>query len=714
MRRLALILAALTVAVAAWAQEEDGPAALLADEVYVSEGLLIAEGAVEVVYERRRLKAKKIVYLPEEDRILVEGPIVLIDRNGDRFLGEEIRIDRELELGIIRGARIVLNRQLQIAANEAVAAGDRYVQLTRAVASACRVCAAKPVPLWEIRSERVVLDRDERQIYFTKAQFRVAGVPVAYLPRLRLPLDDRARGFLRPGFETSSLLGFGIKIPYFIPLGESRDITLSPYISLETRTLEYRYRQAFRNGELEINGAFTSDDLQDGPRAYVFAEAEFRLPRDFVLGFDLELASDDDYLAEYDISEKDRLDSSVTLDRVREDELIVTRATRYSSLRLDDNGETLPFVEGRGEYVRRFDTGRLGGTAELSVIGSAYARESIRGFDTPADDDTTPDGRDATRLGARFDWRRSDVLSGGVEATVLGRLDAQSFGIVSDDAFPDMVHRLVPTAGVELRWPHERRSGARREVIEPIVQVLWTDPDFERAPNEDSTRVAFDEGNLFAISRFPGTDRIERGLRLNAGVTYTGFGPGGSERTLTLGRVFRDEDRDQFAEGSGLDGRISDWLASGHLILSETFAVEGRLLFDDEFDVSQGEARGRFGIDNVVVDAGYVWLSTQRYADGIARPQTSELTLAAAAQLSPAWGASIGVRYDFEARRTAESELALRYENECARANFTVEREFTSADALSPETRFGLSVSLKGFSDRDSVDELGVCSPYAY
>ena len=63
----------------------------------------------------------------------------------------------------------------------------------------------------------MIHDAEARQLFFSNAQIRISGVPVFYLPRLRLPDPtlERARGFLIPRFRTSSDLGTGIKLPYF-------------------------------------------------------------------------------------------------------------------------------------------------------------------------------------------------------------------------------------------------------------------------------------------------------------------------------------------------------------------------------------------------------------------------------------------------------------------------------------------------------------------
>ena len=87
-------------------------------------------------------------------------------------------------------------------------------------------------------------------------------------------------------------------------------------------------------------------------------------------------------------------------------------------------------------------------------------------------------------------------------------------------------------------------SGATH-VIEPVAQFIWASSNAEVLPNEDSVLVEFDEGSLFSLDRFPGSDAVERGPRANLGVTWTRYDPSGWSMGVTLGRVFREADLDQ-------------------------------------------------------------------------------------------------------------------------------------------------------------------------
>ena len=265
------------------------PAMLVADQVFITpERTLIAEGNVEAFQGDIRLRAQKITFDRDNGTLQIVGPI-RIDQGGEiTILASAAEMDKDLRNGILNGARMVFQQQLQLASVQMTRVSGRYTQLYKTSVTSCHVCGDGSPPLWQIRAERVTHDQLEKQLYFENAQFRILDVPVFYFPGLRLPDPtlDRASGFLVPSVRTTSALSTGIKVPYFFTFGDNRDLTLAPYLSSKTRTLDARYRQAFRNGALEIEGAITRDDLQPGDtRGYLFADGAFDLRNDFKLEF---------------------------------------------------------------------------------------------------------------------------------------------------------------------------------------------------------------------------------------------------------------------------------------------------------------------------------------------------------------------------------------------------------------------------------------------
>ena len=363
--RLILALLFFLLPISAVAQ---GTASLVADNVTLTEDKrLIATGNVEAFYQDTTLRASRIIYDQATDTLQITGPIVIQTKDGTFLTAREADLDPQLQNGILRGARIVLNDQLQLASNQINQEGQRFLQLYKTTASSCNVCGDK-APLWSIRSESVIHDRDEQQLYFENAIFLIKDIPVFWIPRIRLPDPtlERSAGFLIPEQIITSELGTGYKIPYFIPIGDHKDLTLTPYLSPETRTLELTYRQAFANGNLRATGAVSDDTLIDENRSYLFANGQFNYGDGYRLTFDIEVTSDDDYLDIYNFSGKDRLDSAVNLRRVTDTTLIDNTLTIYQSLREDEDDDSLPPVVADFVYEKRLQP-RFGGTLTLGA-----------------------------------------------------------------------------------------------------------------------------------------------------------------------------------------------------------------------------------------------------------------------------------------------------------------------------------------------------------
>ena len=687
MRLLRLLIALFCLALPAAAQDQ---ATLVADRVYITgQSVLIAEGNIEVFYKGARLTARRITFDRSSNRLTMEGPIALTDGEDVALFAEFADLSTDLQDGILTSARLVLDERLQLAAVEIARVGGRYTELNKVVASSCQVCPSQPVPLWSIRARRVIHDQEERQIYFENAQFRIGRIPVFYLPTLRMPDPtlDRARGFLSPSLRTTSQLGTGLKLPYFFPLGRSADVTVTPYLSAATTTIELRYRQAFRHGDILFNGAVSRDDILPGDtRAYLFGEGMFDMPHDFKLSFGLQVTSDDAYLLDYGYSEADRLESNVALTRVRRDEYIDARILAYHTLRDSETNSTQPIVVTEGYYEKRFVPEALGGEAALSIDTlTAYRPSSV-----------DADGRDVARAVARLEWDRTFVLGPGVLTTTSARLTADHYAIAQDSAFDSGVSRLIPEAAVTLRWPLRKveSNGNVTHILEPVAMLAVSPTGLEPVPNEDSTLSEFDEGNLLSYGRYPGSDAYEEGLRLALGLNWTVVDERGRSVAITFGRLFRSED-DQFGTGTGLSGSTSDWLVAAQFGMSNKLAFTVRTLVDDDLSISKADLRMSYSDTTFDIETGFLYLDIAPSENRL--DQSTEWAFDGTWRIDPNWSANADWRYDFEEGRATRAGLGVGFQNECVRVDLSLSRRFTSSTSVRPTTDFGLNVELIGF-----------------
>lgn len=712
--RLAIALSLLLSSAAPLAVSAQESATLVADSLQIAgDARLIAQGSVEVFYQGRRLTASRIVYDQSADRLLIEGPIRLTDETGTiTVVAAQADLAADLTEGILQSARVVLDQKLQMAAAEMRRSGGRYLQLDNAVASSCRICAGSTTPLWEIRARRVLHDQQERQIYFDQAQLRVGGMPVLFIPRLRIPDPtlDRSSGFLMPEYTSRSGLGFGVTVPYFLTLGPSRDLTFSPSIMANGRSLGLRYRQAWDNGGITVTGALSRDEIQPGEmRGYVIADGLFALPNDFRLAFHAEAVSDDAYLADYGISDQDRIANSVQVERVRRDEYIKGRVVNFDTLRANELPSATPYLVTDATYISRFTLGRLGGEGTLRFGAHTHTREASVVTDSPLDADDIAEGADMNRLTIGADWRRDWVMPGGILGAVIGDIRIDSYTISDDVTYAGQTTRTLAGGAVEFRWPWVR-SGANgvTQVIEPVAQLVWSSEGAGGAiPNEDSRLAEFDEANLFSMNRFPGVDAVETGFRANLGVSWTRIDPDGWTLGATVGRVFREAPVTTFSTASGLGGVTSDWLLALTAETADGLSLAGRVIAASDLSVTRGEMHAAYESDRFTVNSGYIW-SIADPAEG--RPdRVSDLVLGGSYQITPWWQTSASGRYDLEGDSYRSADFGLTYRNECLNVDLSLSRRFTTSTSVRPGTTVDLSVELLGFGGGTAAGPARMC-----
>jgi LPS-assembly protein len=163
----------------------------------------------------------------------------------------------------------------------------------------------------------------------------------------------------------------------------------------------------------------------------------------------------------------------------------------------------------------------------------------------------------------------------------------------------DTAARVMPTVGLEYRYPVVANSSWGTHLFEPIAQILASpnEQKIGKLPNEDSQSLVFSDSNLFSLNRFSGYDRTEGGIRANVGAQFTTtFNDGGYLNAL-VGQSYHLAGRNSFVAdavrgtdlvntglNSGLDKSRSDYV--------------GRFAFSPNKQVSF-IARGRFDSESL-------------------------------------------------------------------------------------------------------------------
>ena len=663
-------------------------ATLVADQVTVDpSGILTASGNVEIFYDGSHLSASQVIYSQSADQLTIQGPLIIRDKDGTVLTADTASLDPKLRTGVLISARLVLNKQLQLAASEIQQLPDNTTQMRQVGATSCTVCDGRP-PLWEIRARSVVHKKEEQQLYFDDAVLRIRGVPIIWVPYLRIPDPTltRATGLLRPIFRSSDLFGFGVKLPYFWRISDSRDITFTPYISPVTTTLEMRYRQAFSKGNVIIESAVSNDNLiRNKLRGFLRVSGKFEMPYDYRLTFCGTSVTDRSYLLQYAYGkDENRLKSNLRLERVD------TRFLSWAEIAYFTDLSTIDPIESRPPLI--FDIGFEKRNAYENIGTLTYGLSSEAHFRfnhiSPASD------RDTVRVGAFAKLNSRKVFNNGLvlECIIDTRLNYYNY---NDDMAYNNGLRGSSSASLILRYPLIKNTNSATHILEPMFISGWSKSFGKPIANEDSTRTEFDEANIHSLIRFAGDDILPNGQQMAAGIYWHRVGTNSNwssrlyaGRVFTLGKPFG-------SFSSGLSGSQSDWLIASQIQLGNGLQIDGRALLDENYSTVKTEVATKWDLTNWDLTANYIWLPAD--PDENRSDAVSEWRLSANYQVNDQWRIGLSGRYDIITDQAAQAGLRLRWQNECIGVELSASRRYVTSTTVETTTDYDLSIDMLGF-----------------
>ena len=199
--------------------------------------VLHAQGNVLVQHGDKKFKAQMLKFDQASNEIILTDLEEFHDGRAIKISSKEALISSDLSEGIIRSASILIDDAIKIRTGE-VSLSDGKISNAKGISrvTSCKECEGKD-PKWFLTASSAKRDNENSNIIYKNVTVRVKGFPVAYIPYLRMPDPsvDRARGFLVPEAALTSNLATGLKLPYFIPMGLSSDILLTPYFRQRQR-----------------------------------------------------------------------------------------------------------------------------------------------------------------------------------------------------------------------------------------------------------------------------------------------------------------------------------------------------------------------------------------------------------------------------------------------------------------------------------------------
>jgi LPS-assembly protein len=677
----------------------DQPILLQADEiVYDSENHLVsAVGHVEIADQDRTLIADRVDYDQDADRVTASGHVSIMDSKGNVAFADHVILTDRMRNGALSGFGALLGKTGRLAARSAERVNGNTVIAHGTVYSPCKICQqqGQRTPLWQVKAERVVYDQVKHKVHFRNATVEVKGVPVAWLPTVSMvdPTVRYASGLLTPEVGNSTKIGYFTRLPVYIALSSSQDMTVAPMIStLGGEVLEMEYRQRWNNGGfwLQGSGAYNPDGGlagSPGPQTYghIFGSGRQQLAEDWRAGFDVQATSNSAYMRFYDISFLDRLTNDLFLEATPGRTRFALTSYWFQGLRSTDLQSRIPYVLPKLEFSYIPVDKVAGGSFRFDLSGVAIGRDSQR---------------NDQRGTAEVNWKRPEVLGNGQIWTLVldARGDAYHFDVPRNTirTTDNTIERGTAYAALDWRWPFIAEEGEHSYIIQPIAQFIAQpyggNPLGLRI--EDSQDFEFSDFNVFSFNQLPGYDIIESGPRANVGADAEMLFPGGKVEAM-VGQTYRLKPDPVLGALTGNTGTASDVVG--------TFSIKfPHLDLTDRMDIDRGN--GNIRRHEVYVTGSYNRSSVQvsyvqlpQSVTNLGLPSREQINAQADLNLWGNWQVFAAGQRDLANSQFLNTEYGLGYEDECLAISLAYRRKYTEDLILGvpPSTSVILRFSLK-------------------
>ncbi|WP_298671387.1 LPS assembly protein LptD [uncultured Sphingomonas sp.] len=674
-----------------------------------NDDIVTATGDVRMFRQGQRLRAERVVWNRKTGQVVANGNVAITNPEGDVAYGDSIDLTDSLRDGVVHNLLVVLDQGGRLAATQGTRHDDGSISLNHAAYSACSVTDSDGCPKnpsWKITAVKVLYRPDRERVYYTGARVHVFGFASVPLPRFSHPVGDgNASGLLSPNIRLDGVNGLEIVTPYYFDLSRNRSITITPHVfSAVLPMMQANYQALETNGAISLTGYITasrrSDDISAGPdaptsmalRGYLDGVGRFQFDQNWSLSGSMRLVTDRTFLRRYDISNDDRLRTTLALERVDRDSYFSLAGWAVQTMRVGDIQGLQPVALPELDYRRRIHEELLGGTVQLQLNTLAIARAQ---------------GQDTQRAFAavRWDLRRITTLGQEVTFTAYARADAYNTSDIAATLVPsyrglDGFHtRGIAALAVDIRWPFVGSLFGGTQRFTPRFQIVAS-PQINNldVPNEDARAVDLEDSNLFALNRFAGYDRWEDSSRATYGAEWALTLPGFTLSTV-IGQSYRLSDRPSILpQGTGLSDRFSDIVGRTELRFRDFVSIIHRYRVDkDNFAVRRNEIDATIGSRSNYFMLGYLRLNRNITSMEDLQDQ-EELRVGGRIKLSRFWSAYGSTVIDLTNSASASApilsaatsakfnpvrhRLGITYEDDCLTIGATWRRDYqTTGDA---------------------------------
>ncbi len=671
------------------AEEDKDQYLLSADEIQNDDpnGIVTASGAVEIHNNQKILKAEHVEYQQKIDVVKADGNVALMTEDNNVVFAKKSTLSTNFANGSAENVAMLMTDNSRFIANDARRLDNRYMLFGMGMFSPCNLCVSNPrkAPIWQVKAAKITHDNVEKNIIYRDATLEMWGLPIMYTPYLSHPdpTVKRRQGLLNLRYVNSPDLGTQVVVPYYFDIAPDMDYTAKPnFNGKDGMRFAGVLRKRYEHGDINVDHSLAITDRVDDDgitktdqiRGHLSGYAHFDIDNIFRTGADFAVQTDKNYLARYNENKEDVLTNRLFLEGFKGRGFGAAEMFYFQDNRPGGRPEQ-PLVLPRFRVSQYGEPNMtLGGRWSFDGEAVALKRDS---------------GQDVKKLGVDFGWERRDILPLGLVSTLKGSVRNDTFlvnNLVSPDTpgriyNDDVTNRLFPQGQVTVSYPLAGYADTFTHTVEPIFALSASptrklDP---RIPNEDSLDVDFDTTNLFELSRYPGTDSMEQGIRSSYGFKTGFYNHSGGFSEFTFGQSYRLSDDPLFPKGTGFDAPLSDYVGQLKLEPGKWMKMDYNFRLDKSLATSRRhEIYTSFGVPQFRPRFTYTYSDPAIFVPGVSN-RVEELKFGFTSNFTEFWTFNFDQTNDLRPitdgpRTTA---VSLTYQDECFTTYLSFSRDHT-------------------------------------
>ena len=673
-----------------------------ADTITVERGeILFAEGNVLVQYGNNKIVAKSLKFNQKTKELKFTEIQDLQDGNAISLSASEAVISSDLSEGIISAANLILDKTIKIQTGEVRLKEGQISSVSQIYkVTSCDECEGKE-PNWYLSASSAKRDSENSNIIYKDVTVRVKGLPVAYIPYLRMPDPsvDRARGFLVPEAVLTSNLASGLKLPYFIPMGLSSDFLLTPYFSSKTNTLEYRYRKKFRNGDLSVTGAFSHDDLVNNDLRY-FSQlvGNYQLSYGISLNFNVGTVGDSSYLGDYVYSEESEFNSEISLKKtIVEKQQFFDGDLSYMREKEQDNSLN-EYYSLSGSYITEISPVDLPGRLRLSAnLNSSVNVNDDNSFSRPPS---------SAQVGINYN-QRTFLGSLKFSNDVYGKYN--SFVNSADAGTTNEEFSFQYGASTLISTPLYAKGKGNLKSLKPKLLLSFNHQENDILGDYFIGTEELTWGNIFSDRKIRSLTESETGLSVSLGIESQVFWDSGRHMELSFAVSKIDDLTYTPSPTLGLETRDLNYLGKFFYRTKNENTFSSNALLSSKGHLLLGDLRGNYSYKKLNLGLNYETID--QAIDARLSQDLRSMNLISEYSLSDDFQVNAGGRYDLNNSKMATTTFGLSFNLGSWEYNFTQEYLKQDPEKFSMSAIFEDECTRLTFSFENRYQDIGSSEP---